>query len=93
MQYKFQFTANKMAVILLIAYLAYDFAGKLTSWLYDKDVFLVMCYITTLWGLAFGPVLAYDWVVTKLEFWFRASDPHKYNQNDYIKYEEIKTRK
>lgn len=61
-----KFTLNKVIVMVLVGVFSYDTAGRLTRWLYEKDVFLVMCFVVTLWGISFLPVWIVDKIIRKM---------------------------
>ena len=66
-QYVFKFTANKIAVILIIGFLSFELAGRVTKWLYEHDVFIVLCFLVVLWGFSYFPVWVLDWVLFRLQ--------------------------
>lgn len=60
--YQFKFTSDKIAIMFVLAYLSYQIAGTVTRWLYEHDVFLILCFIMVLWGMSYGPVWVFDWL-------------------------------
>ena len=79
--------------MLVIGYLCYNLAGQLTRWLYEHDVFILLCFIFILWGISYFPVWIVDWCVFKVQQWFenaeREEKARKYGHT-YTKFKETK---
>lgn len=92
--YNFKFSVSKIAIMLIIGCLCYDLAGQLTRWLYEHDVFIVLCFIFIIWGFSFFPVWIVDWISFKFNKWLEDEGfERKSNKNqrgDYIHYKETR---
>lgn len=93
--YTFKFTANKIVVMFVIGFLSYNTAGLVTRWLYEHDVFIVLCFIFTLWGFSYAPVWFVDWIIFKLRQWAanaeREEKAKKYGHS-YTKFKETRNK-
>jgi len=79
--------------MFVIGFLCYNIAGQLTRWLYEHDVFIVLCFIFILWGISYFPVWIVDWALYKMAEWTedakRKANAQKYGHT-YTKFKETK---
>lgn len=75
--------------MVVIAYSCYDLAGQLTRWLYEHDVFILLCFVFILWGISYFPVWIVDWSIYRINRWADKTENEvradEYG-NDYIDY-------
>lgn len=93
--YNFKFTASKLIFMFVIGFLCYNLAGQVTRWLYEHDVFIVLCFILILWGVSYFPVWIVDWAVFKLRQWAAEAEKEekaRRHGQSYTRFKETKRR-
>lgn len=86
--YKFKFTGEKFAIMLVIAYLTWQNVGRITLWLIENDFYTILCFAMTLWGICYAPVWFFDWVFYRIGQWLDNIGNDKTGQ--YVKFKETK---